>query len=140
MAVVRQKWSRVGSVSNIMKLSPKRARLIAEYFHSQPVQEVCLFGSYARGEANRKSDIDLFVRVDFGTLRQINVAVCRKELSALLGVHVDLYEHHKLPKYVRRSVLAERSVIYKRSAEVKGIYQTSMHEKNSLPSELDSLK
>lgn len=34
------------------------------YFSSQPVSKAWLFGSFARGEQNDDSDIDLFVSLD----------------------------------------------------------------------------
>ncbi|HEY9340200.1 MAG TPA: nucleotidyltransferase domain-containing protein [Hanamia sp.] len=34
-------------------------QVVQEYFKDKPVNEVYLFGSYARGEANEDSDVDL---------------------------------------------------------------------------------
>ena len=98
-----------------MTLSGKRIRLLVGYFQCQPVLAVYLFGSYARGDADRESDIDLFVKVDFAANRPINIGVCKRDLKALLGVRADVYEHHKLPKYVKRSVMAESILLYVRS-------------------------
>lgn len=40
-------------------------RLIANYFKTQPVIKAWLFGSYARGEENEKSDVDIIVSLDY---------------------------------------------------------------------------
>ncbi|HEX8315552.1 MAG TPA: nucleotidyltransferase domain-containing protein [Flavisolibacter sp.] len=38
---------------------------VSEYFKDKPVKKVYLFGSYARGEADEKSDVDLLVELDY---------------------------------------------------------------------------
>lgn len=38
---------------------------VSEYFKDKPVKRVYLFGSYARGEANEESDVDLLVDLDY---------------------------------------------------------------------------
>ncbi len=56
------------------------------------VKEAFLFGSYARGEANEKSDVDL--RIDRGKSKKIqglfDVSGLRLELIDALGKDVDL--------------------------------------------------
>jgi uncharacterized protein len=39
-------------------------RIAADYFRNKPVKKVYLFGSYARGEADESSDVDLFIELD----------------------------------------------------------------------------
>ncbi len=36
-------------------------KVVADYFKDKPVKKVYLFGSYARGEANENSDVDLLL-------------------------------------------------------------------------------
>lgn len=38
---------------------------VTDYFRDKPVKKVYLFGSYARGEATEKSDVDLLVDLDY---------------------------------------------------------------------------
>lgn len=38
---------------------------VTEYFKDKPVKRVYLFGSYARGEADEESDVDLLVDLDY---------------------------------------------------------------------------
>lgn len=38
---------------------------VSEYFRDKPVKKVYLFGSYARGEADEESDVDLLVELDY---------------------------------------------------------------------------
>ena len=37
--------------------------VVADYFKDKPVKKVWLFGSYARGEADEQSDIDVLVDI-----------------------------------------------------------------------------
>jgi len=38
--------------------------VVADFFKDKPVKKVWLFGSYAKGEANEESDVDLLVDID----------------------------------------------------------------------------
>jgi len=37
---------------------------VSDYFKDKPVKKVYLFGSYARGEANEESDVDLLLDIE----------------------------------------------------------------------------
>jgi predicted nucleotidyltransferase len=39
-------------------------QVITSFFEKKPVKTVWLFGSYARGEADEKSDVDVLVDID----------------------------------------------------------------------------
>lgn len=39
-------------------------QVVSDYFRDKPVKRVYLFGSYARGEADENSDVDLLVDLD----------------------------------------------------------------------------
>lgn len=39
-------------------------QVVADYFKDKPVKRVYLFGSYARGDADENSDVDLLVDLD----------------------------------------------------------------------------
>jgi len=75
------------------------------------VNTLALFGSFARGEARKDSDIDMLVsfstRVSF--LRMIAL---ERELAQLLGREVDLQTEAALSPYLRERILRERQIIY----------------------------
>jgi len=58
-------------------------------FQKHNIKEVYLFGSYSRGEANNKSDVDIFC--ESGDIESLldHVGV-ETELEEVLGKHVDL--------------------------------------------------
>jgi predicted nucleotidyltransferase len=72
-----------------------------------------IFGSMARGEAKKKSDIDLLVR--FSRPKSL-LAVVRleRELSQALGRKVDLLTEAAISPYLRERILHEVQVVYEK--------------------------
>jgi predicted nucleotidyltransferase len=72
---------------------------------------VGIFGSMARGEAKKKSDIDLIIRF---SKRKSLLAMVRleRELSEALGRKVDLLTEAAISPYMRERVLKELQVVY----------------------------
>lgn len=83
----------------------------AELHKMYGIKKIGVFGSFARGEAGRESDLDLLVEfaedIDMGLLRFVEV---ERYLSHLLGRKVDLVEKKVLRPYIGRHILEE--VIY----------------------------
>ena len=70
-----------------------------------------VFGSMARGEDNKKSDIDLLVR--FSTRKSLlSVVRLERELSEALGRKVDLLTEAAISPYLRERIMKELQVIY----------------------------
>lgn len=65
---------------------------IAEKYH---VQEIYLFGSYARGEANKDSDLDFLV---YGgeKFRLTMIFALAEDLREALNKSVDVFEIHEI--------------------------------------------
>ena len=65
----------------------------------------------ARGEDNKKSDIDLLVR--FSTRKSLlSVVRLERELSEALGRKVDLLTEAAISPYLRERIMKELQVIY----------------------------
>ena len=77
------------------------------------VSMVGIFGSMARGEAKKRSDIDLLVRF---SRRKSLLAVVRleRELSEALGRKVDLLTEAALNPYLRERVMKELRIVYEK--------------------------
>ncbi len=75
------------------------------------VSMVGIFGSMARGEAKKKSDIDLIVRF---SKRKSLLALVRleRELTEALGRKVDLLTEASISPYLRDRILKEIRVVY----------------------------
>jgi len=75
------------------------------------VSMIGVFGSMARGEAQKKSDIDLIVH--FSKRKSLlSMVRLERELSEALGRKVDLLTEAAISPYMRESVLKELKVVY----------------------------
>jgi len=78
-----------------------------------PVEKVILFGSYARGDASDKSDVDLIVE-SRGRLRNRKIFALGGELLGVLPVRVDVYDILEIsnPSAMYDNIQKEGIVIY----------------------------
>ena len=92
-------------------------RLIADYFKTQPVMKAWLFGSFARGEENEMSDVDLLIQFDHSTpIGLFAYARMHRELEERLGCKVDLVEEGTLRPTVAAAAQKDIKMIYERVA------------------------
>ena len=88
---------------------------IAEYFKTQPVLKVWLFGSFARGEEREDSDVDILVKFDrtlpIGLFAYVRM---NRELEEKLGRKVDLVEEGTLRPAAQITANRDLKVIYER--------------------------
>lgn len=77
------------------------------------VKKAGLFGSWARGESNSKSDIDILVEIvkDVSLFGFIELKL---ELEEVLGTHVDLVEYNTIKPLLRNRILKEEVVLYEK--------------------------
>ncbi|MHB8893767.1 MAG: nucleotidyltransferase family protein [Candidatus Geothermincolia bacterium] len=75
--------------------------------HDFHVKQIGLFGSYARGEQRRSSDIDLLVDFETGHRDYFNLIRLRFHLQETLGRDVDVVTRASLKPGLRRQVLSE---------------------------------
>ncbi len=91
------------------------AQLIADYFKTQPVLKAWLFGSYARGEEKKTSDIDILIVPDTG-VGLFKLSGMSLDLQNLLKLPVDLVTEKGLLPFARPSVDNDKILIYERIA------------------------
>ena len=70
---------------------------IGEILSTFPVKKATLFGSYAKGEATEKSDIDLVIDSE-GQIRGLDFFEVRADLEEKLNKQVDLIEQRTIIK------------------------------------------
>ena len=89
---------------------------IADYFKTQPVLKAWLFGSFARGEANADSDVDLLVEFDHSKpIGLFRYARMWRELSEILGCRVDMVEEGTLRPLAEQTANNDKKLIYERA-------------------------
>jgi hypothetical protein len=90
--------------------------MIAEYFKTQPITKAWLFGSWARGEQTRDSDIDLLVVYDEKarvSLLKHAAMIC--DLEEILNRPVDIVEEGTLLPFAVESANRDKQLIYERA-------------------------
>ncbi len=71
------------------------------------VESLGLFGSYVRGEARQRSDLDVLVELGDSRISLLKFIEMENYLSDLLGIKVDLVEKDTLKPTIGRYILAE---------------------------------
>jgi predicted nucleotidyltransferase len=69
-------------------------------------QNVRVFGSVSRGEADAKSDVDLLVKLEPGR-SLLDLIAMKQDLEDLLGREVDVVTEDAVSTYIREQVLRE---------------------------------
>ena len=89
---------------------------VQEYFKDKPVKKVYLFGSYARGEANENSDVDLIVDIDDEDKRMslFDFIKLKLGIEKSLNKEVDLVETDLFFPRVKIRAEKEKFILYKR--------------------------
>jgi len=92
---------------NREKLFKKIVSILARY----RVKKIAIFGSYARGEANPESDVDILV--EFSERKSLlDLVGIEQELSEALGVKADLLTEKSISPYLIDRIKSEMKVIY----------------------------
>ena len=84
----------------IEEIKTKRIPVLKEY----NVTKAGIFGSYARGEQNKKSDVDILIKIhdDAGLLTLISLKL---ELQKTIKRKVDIVEYETIRKELRKRIL-----------------------------------
>lgn len=85
------------------------AALAAQY----GADRIYLFGSYARGDADKDSDIDL--RIDKGAIRGLQLGGLAADLEDALGIPVDLIPTGSLDSKFLNSISDDEVLLYEAS-------------------------
>ncbi len=97
-----------------MKLRQEHIERISNFFRNKPVLKAYLFGSFARGEADDNSDIDILVELDYSTKIGLEFVRMQLDLQELLQHNVDLLSEKALSKYIRPLVENDKRLIYEK--------------------------
>ncbi len=97
-----------------MKLSEREREIIAAFFADKPVKRAFLFGSYARGDADNSSDIDLLIEWDYNQAIGWKWIGYWKELQNRLQKKVDFVSDRWLDPKISSFVHHDKELIYER--------------------------
>lgn len=85
---------------------------IKEIAPQYDIERVWLFGSYARGEASEKSDVDLLI--DKGGLKGMEIGGFIYDLEQSLGSGVDVVTTTGMSEKFHEKIKADKDLIYER--------------------------
>jgi hypothetical protein len=90
--------------------------IVEDYFKDKPVNKVYLFGSYARGDADEKSDVDLIVEIDDSKKRLSLYGFIELQLGIekCLNKKVDLIEEQLFFSRVKSRVRPDKYILYQK--------------------------
>ena len=86
----------------------KLQQKIVPILKSNNVVRAGIFGSYARGEAKKKSDIDILIKVRKGRKFSLfDLVGLQIELEEKLGKKVDLLTYNGISPYLKKYILED---------------------------------
>jgi len=103
--------------SNVIPLETIKSKVIP-IFKNYPINKAILFGSYAKGEATNKSDIDLYIDTN-GKLRGLDFVGLLDLLVDILGTDIDLIDksHVEPDSFILQEIENGGMVIYEKSKD-----------------------
>jgi len=85
----------------------KFKRIIVPVLKRNNVVRAGIFGSFARGEAKKKSDIDILVEIKAKKFSLLNLVSLERELEEHIGRKVDLVEYSTIHPRLKDQILKE---------------------------------
>lgn len=87
--------------------------LLQQYFSKQPVIKAYLFGSFARGDESKDSDIDILIEFDKKT-DLFQLISIKLQLEAMMKRTVDIISLNGLSPRFKNSIEREKVLIYEK--------------------------
>mgnify|MGYP003596826463 CR=1 FL=1 len=88
---------------------------LSSYFANQPIERAWIFGSYARTEENKKSDIDILVSFSKDSkITLFKYSHIINDLQLLTKRKVDLVEEGQLKSFAKESAEHDKILIYEK--------------------------
>ncbi len=87
---------------------------IKDFFRGKPVLRAYLFGSAARNESNKNSDVDILVELDYSKPIGLEFVKMQLELEELLNKKVDLLSSRGISKYIQPYINQDKILIYEK--------------------------
>ncbi len=90
-------------------------RQITPILKRQGVTKAAFFGSFARGEAKKRSDIDILIQYGKKNRKSLlDLVKLQFELEKKLGKRVDLLTYKSISPLLRDIILKEQKIIYEK--------------------------
>ncbi|MCH7412397.1 nucleotidyltransferase domain-containing protein [Belliella sp. R4-6] len=97
-----------------MKITKKNIEKIKKVFEGAPVDRAFIFGSYARGDADKNSDIDILVELNYNQHIGLGIIKLKNDLEEILKKPVDLLTSNSISKHLLPFIDSDKQMIYER--------------------------
>ncbi len=89
-------------------------KIITDFFKDNPVKKVWLFGSYARGEADEASDVDVLIDIEKNKKVGLQYFLWHEQLAEILQKKVDIVSSGWENKYIKPFIDKDKYIIYEK--------------------------
>jgi predicted nucleotidyltransferase len=86
-------------------------RRVLPILRRHAVKRASIFGSFARGEAKAKSDVDFLIEYKSKSKSLFDLVDLKLELEEILGRKVDIVTYNSIYQKLRKQILTEQVVI-----------------------------
>lgn len=94
-------------------ISETQKAIVLQHMQALKPLKVGVFGSYARGQNSKSSDLDLLVHLDYSIpISLLNLIAVEQAISDDLGITVDLVTEKSLHPLIRPIIEKEVNYIY----------------------------
>lgn len=101
-----------------MHLTESEIETIKDFFNNTPVLKAYLFGSYARKDAGRESDVNILVEFSEPENSGNGSIKMGRELQSKLHKKIDLVSTNEVSKYFLPFIEHDKKLIYKKRSLV----------------------
>lgn len=98
----------------IMTLTTNDIQIVKHYFSGKPVIRAYVFGSYSRGDADKDSNLDILVDLDYSEHIGLGFVTMQSELQQKLKKKIDLVSSKAISKYISPFIEKDKVLIYER--------------------------
>lgn len=88
--------------------------VIKVFFADKPVKKAWLFGSYARGDADEKSDVDVLVDLEKTKEGGMAYFIWPEELGLMLNKKVDVVSRKWMNRHIKPYIEKDMVIIYEK--------------------------
>lgn len=97
-----------------MKITKRNIDKIKKLFDGSPVERAYIFGSYARGDAGKNSDIDILVELNYNQHIGLRIIKLKNDLENIFNKPVDLLTSNAVSKHIQPFIEVDKQLIYER--------------------------
>ena len=101
---------------NCLRMNPVIVNKLKVFFSTYPIEKAWVFGSYARGEETKKSDLDILVRFsENAAISLFDYVRIMDKLEKLLHKKIDLVSEGGVMTFAKEAIDNEKILIYERN-------------------------